>query len=446
MCDPTNTKPWELLSKLSGGKAIPGSEITAKTLEFKAANSPIFAPDTVLRVKNYRDISGWDWAQTVAETNGIPVVKMWQYGSGQVIYCAGEIYPGDNGSLGNGFIRSVCDYVGIEAQAENSAPTFDGGSTYSIYKRVKQYGNDRYLMLFANNWSGNSYTKVKLNAVEPNTNYRVYYAHRDYDEFLQRSSGGDFLAKDISLPPAATSILKYTTDRLFSAVGDFNRQEAASWSYYRGDKKITAFDDEAKAFKDGNVVFKEKTTIPAEVCSRVWTAPESGFVSIKGYAALVSDGGNVSGRVLLNGKEIDSFTLTGKNRHRLYLAEKVNAGDEISFVLENKGDISLAETDWNPQLALNTKAQEIKLDSGLSGSGNERTWTASKKGRVVIAGSASGNAVARILNGADGVYGQTISGTRAFYIDTEVKPGQTIHFVSEDGEPLSWSGSLWILE
>lgn len=446
MTDPTNSKPWELLKKLSGGKAIPGSEIITNSLEFRASNSPVFSSDKTLYIKNYRDISDWDWATTIAETNGTPIVKMWNYGSGKVIYCAGEIYPGDYGALGNAFLQCICDYVGIVPQAENGEVTKDGGDTYSIYKRVKTFGNDRYLLLFANNWSGNTFTKLKLNEVEPNTNYRVYFAHRDYDEYLQNTSGGEFLAKNITLPSAVTSILKYTTDRLFSAVGDFNRQESACWSYYKGDKKIENFDEEAQAYKDGDVIFKEQTTIPAESCSRVWTAPESGFVSIKGYATLTADGGNVDGKILLNGTEIESFTLTGKNRHRIYIAQNVNSGDKISFVLENKGDVLLAETDWNPQLALNTKATEISLGSNLSGSGTEKTWTATQKGRVVIAGNVSGNGVGRILNEDSGVFGQKINGSRKFYIDTDVKEGQTIHFVTETGEPLEWNGKLWLLK
>ena len=446
MIDPSLESSWSLLKSLSGGRAVPSEEKTMEIREFKADGSPIFKADSILYIKNFRDISGWTWAQTVAETGGVPLVKMWDYGAGKVIYCAGVIYPGDYGSLGNNFLRDVCDYAGVSIQAENSNPTYDGGSTYSVYKRVKSFGKDRYLMLFANNWGGNTFTKPKLNAVEPNTLYRVYYAHRDYDEFLQTTSGGEFLEKEISLPSAATSVLKYTTDRLFSAVGDFNRQESVCWSYYSGGKQIEKFNEKEAAYKDGEVVFKEKTTLPAAECSRVWTAPADGMVSIKGYAALTNDGGNVSGKILLNGQELESFVLTGKNRHRIYLAEKVNAGDKISFVLENKGDLSLAETDWNPQLALNEKAEETKLESGLSGSGTDKFWTAPSKGRIVIKGKASGNALARIVKDGEGLLGGTVKSDKLFYIDAEVEKGQKIEFRTENGKPLEWNGSIWLLQ
>lgn len=430
-------KNWTLLKLLSGGKAIPGDVYNTGTANVITKSNNEIPSDITVVLRKLRDVSKWDWAETIAEFAGQPVIKHWTYGSGEVIYVAGTPNVGAAGAGANEFFDALYDWANVSVKASGTGNKSNGDEIFSLYKGIKEHGNDKYLLLYPNEWSESSDINVKMNLLEEGKTYRVYKMNRDYDEYLQEYASG-YLNDSINVPPAQVQVLKYTTDYIYSSADDFG--VSPYWSYYEGDTKMN-YNSEQKCFAStGNSVIRDTSAyLSSKEVSRKWTAPMDGLVSISGNTAMSIDGQNAQVTVKHGSKVIYSNEISGKNRNYIKNTFEVKKGDVITFSAKGNGTIN-----WVPQIALSP--------SYVSTEFNNDVITIPEKCRVIVCGemTSDGKMVVRICKNGQKLYGATVSPdfTEANHVwfDYGAEKGDKITLdVEGDRAKLTQNCKIWLV-
>lgn len=438
--DKSRQQEWLLLKLLSNGKAVPGEIYNSETVTMNCMANSLFDSSFTMDITRLRDIDNWDFAKTLASYNNKAVIKTWKYGDGDVVYVAGVPFLGTEADECQDFMNQLYNWAGVKTKVSSRAVN-ENGKDISVYKAVKEIGNDKYVFLFPNEWETKT-SRVNLSFDWLDTEEKLYNAYLmkpDYDLFLQEYGGG-YLDNSITLNSNEATIIKYTTDTIHNNVNGFGTDSA--WTYYEGGVKL-GYDKASNSFKNGgnSVVYPTTVKVSGKEVARKWTAPSDSVISLEGYAKMMQDGTKGVATIKHNGNTVWTQNLDGLVRHHIHEALSVKKGDTIEFCVTGNGTAQ-----WIPYISESRDFEKIAFDQN-------GVYTVAEDGKILCSATAksSEDVVLKILKNGSKVYIDEVTPMfnepNKIYFEINAKAGDKLTYIVEGNKSaVTFNGNMWLVK